>query len=347
MESLLLLFVIAGFYVLQNKMPYKGLSLIAVSPLIHPNGFYFLLAAVAYCVLSGRLARRAQAFTKSDAWFLAAVVLLWAGYAIYAGLNWQYFLNDMKAQFQRKEQRDILQAFATKESVRNLLLLVLGLAYGIKRKIPSVFLLALAGPAWVINRIGQEMWYQVFDSAFYALLTIYLLHIGYDFLSALGFQRLSWSKYVLPSALALCLLVWSFPSGRIIKPIGYPANMAWVGMRMPGAVPYVVDDDLQVLRDALNTLQSENGVPRVQFVSRADAFFFHDMDPDQIQLWHPLFHAEKADVYIVHISRYTPKWLAPTSVAELNRLGIDTQSDTDVLLRRDDTEAWYIRDMRR
>lgn len=41
-------------------------------------------------------------------------------------------------------------------------------------------LLTLAMPAWLVNKVGQEMGYQVYESLSYALLSIRLLRVGYD-----------------------------------------------------------------------------------------------------------------------------------------------------------------------
>lgn len=342
MEALLLLVVTAGFLLLQNQRhTYKGLALVALSPLIHPNGLYFVLSAVAYCLLDGRFRRRNSHLTRLDAIFILSTLAAWLIYSVHISQHWHYFLNDIAVQFQRKGDRNILQTLFVNDNIRSAILMLLCLVYSVKRKSPTTLLLALALPAWVVNKIGLEMWYQVFDSLAYVLLVLCLLQIAYDLLDAVGFFRNAWGRHVIPVVLLLSIPLFKLDFGRIPNPIGYPGNMSWVGMRMPAEVPYVTNTDLESMRKFLNTLQGSAQAPRVQFTSRADALFFADMDPEQIRIWHPLFHGEKPDVYILHMSRYIPSWLATNYVAHRDYLNIDASGTEYALLQRDETEIWY------
>lgn len=82
-------------------------------------------------------------------------------------------------------------------------------------------------------------------------------------------------------------------------------------MRMTHGTTSIGDSDLKkAVRAFLNTIGADAQTLRVQFISRADALFFADMDPEQIRVWNPLFHGEKPDVYLMHIGRCAPSWLA-------------------------------------
>jgi len=343
MEALLLLAVSVGVLLVQRGMPYRGLALLALTPLIHPNGLFFFLSAATYVILTNHLRKGScpKSLTRADTLLIAVALMLWIAYAVHIGQDLPSFLNDMSYQFARKGQIDILQGFVSTEGLTFLSLSLLCLAYGTAKRVPATFLLVFAIPAWLVFKVGREMWYQVFHGLSYALLSITLLHVGHHLLDHVGTSRVTCTRWLLPPALAVGLLFWNVSNGRAISGIRYPTNLKWAGMRIPGEVSYLNSTDIRTVRLFLSTLPSQGRPARVQFMPAADALFFHDMDGREILIWEPLFLNERADVYVIHITRYAPSWYSESLKASLRGMGIDPSDESHIVLQRDGSEIWY------
>jgi hypothetical protein len=345
MEALLLLVVCGGFLLLQRNQFYKGLALLGLSPLVHPNGFYFLVAAIAYLLLSGRFGPRRPALRRADAAIVLVAIALWLAYALYAGRHWPDFVHDISYQLGRKGTRDVLTALFTENNLFFLLLFFFALVYGLKEKLGAVFFLWLAGPAWLVNKIGREMWYQVFDVLAYVLLSIVLLHVILHLADSLTRPRSKPVRYAVGAGALALLILLGLASGLIVKPIGFPWSMSWVGMGLAPDVAYVQEDDIAEVGAFISSLPSGDGPTWVQFYPRADALFFYpiqgDLPSEGIQFSHPLFYTRKPDLYIIHLSRHTPHWLSARVDQAFQTAGLDPTDEAQIVWRRDETEIWY------
>jgi hypothetical protein len=341
MEPLLLLVVCLGFLLMQKGKDWRGLALLLSAPLIHLNGLYFLAGGVALFFLSGRF--RHRKLTRADASGLILVAVAWLAYAVCVGLHWQEFVQGMSFQFGRKAQRDIVKAFLTEQNMLFWLVVALCLAYSLREKLEAASLLALGAPAALVYKLGQEMWYYIFDSISFLTLSIVVLAVARDLATKMP-SRTRLIRYAIVPVTMLLLLAWLWAGGRIPSPIHYPSNLTWLGMTMPReGVPYLQDSDMGQVRALLDSLRPQDPPMQVRFFPRADALFFHDMDGEQIRFSQPIFYSTAPDVYVIHLSRYLPKWWSEVIAQELQAAGIDPESDADVLVQRDDTEIWYYR----
>jgi hypothetical protein len=362
MEALLLLVVVAGFFLLQMERDYKALALLSVSPLLHPNGVYFFAAAVIYFFLCGRFRARGWTLNNSDKIFIGLSLLMWLAYTLYVGYHWQYFLSDMSLQFGRKVNKLTLDNLLNQLSEKNVMLSLLTLfclGYSLKENVEAIFLLALGAPAWVINRIGNEMWYDVFDSLFYLLLSIVLLHVARHLSARITIWKSKAIQHGILAIFTLCVLLWNYRMGTIEGPIDYPADMTWAGMHMTEeGVPYLNNSDVTKVRAFLNSLESADHVASVEMYPFSDGLLPWDVDRKRIRFSVPSVYfaasrwnnpsggrpepAATPDVYIIHASRYFPQWLIPERQRQLGRVGIDSLDKADILHQRDGTEIWYV-----
>ena len=342
MEPLLLFVVCLGFLLMQRGEDWKGLALLLSAPLIHLNGLYFLVGGVAFLLLSGRF--RQRKLTRADAAILASVSVLWLALAISAGFHWQEFIQGMTFQFERKAERDLLKAFLTEQNMLFWLVAALCLAYSLRERLDAGFLLALGAPAALVYKVGQEMWYSIFDSVAFLSLSIVVLAVARD-LAARMAGRSSLIRYAFVPVTALLLIAWLRAGDRIPSPVQYPSNLRWLGMWMPRAVPYLEDSDMEQVRALLNSLHTQDPPILVQLFPRADALFFHDMDGAQIRFVQPVLDstAPAPEVFIIHLSRYLPGWWSEVVAHEFEAAGIGPESKMEVWHQRDDTEIWYYR----
>jgi 4-amino-4-deoxy-L-arabinose transferase-like glycosyltransferase len=342
MEPLLLFVVCLGFLLMQRGEDWKGLALLMSAPLIHLNGLYFLAGGVALFLLSGRF--KLRKLTRTDAAILVLVAVVWLAYAISVGLHWKEFVHGMSFQFARKAERGLLKAFLTEQNMLFWLVMALCLAYSLKEKLDAAFLLALGAPAALVSKVGQEMWYYIFDSVAFLCLCIVVLAVASDLAAKMTSRSRPIRQAIVPVTTVL-LLGWLRAGDWIPSPIHYPSNLTWLGMWMPDAIPYLQDSDVEQVRALLNALPTPDPPIHVQFFPRADALFFYDMDGAQIRFLQPApsSTAPAPDVFIIHLSRYLPGWWSETVAQEFRAAGIDRESNAGVLYQRDDTEVWYYR----
>jgi len=360
METLLLLVVVAGFLLLQNHEDYKGLALLAISPLIHPNGGYFCVAAVAYFFLSGRFHARGRILTVADKLFLVAPLVFWSAYAIYAILHWEAFRHDMAFQFGDPRNHRDLRALVNGKNLLFLTLALLCFAYGLRKHVPATFLLVIAVPAWLIDKVRCELWYQPFEDLSFLLLSIVVFHVARHFLENL---RVSWKKLVRSTAVAavaLTLLFANHRMGMIEGPLHYLTDMELAEMRIAGNVPYVTDSDVAEIRTFLNSLRSPDRLVSVEMYPWADGLYFEDLDGKAVRFSVPVFHPafypavgdpvpgamRSPDVFIIHTSRSRPRWLSAQARNAFVRAAINPSDKGAILRQRDGTEIWYFKKRR-
>jgi hypothetical protein len=356
MDALLLLVICVAFLFLQQGDVWKALSLLAFSPLIHPNGFYFALSGAGYTVVqtwNQVIISRAAVelrhieptedklkfqFTKFDFILISLVLTAWLGYGIYVALHWDSFLNDMAFQFQRKGDRDILASLSLRRTA--LLLVVLALAaYAAYQKMNIQFLVWLAIPAWIIKKIGLEMWYGIYDLIFYIIVSALVFAIAKDIADRYLTTEI-WRDLTLTiTVILLCL--WHFGSDRIISPFDASYQEVkigrWYAVDDP---PYWTDEDRAAVQNFLQESLKSKKPLAVQFHPEADAMLFNQLRPEGITFSQQYFSERKPDVYVIHLSKYMPDFWAKTNAAIFSEIGLDTAIRAASYMRNG-TEKWY------
>lgn len=339
MEPLLILGIVVAMVLFHERKSGTALAVLLALPLIHPNGFYFLCAGFVFIVIQNLYLKEEVRYDSSDKWVLALVLVLIAGYIMYAVLHWSDFLRDMGFQFVRKSKRNLIAPFVTYDNLAFLCVNLTALVVALVRKEGKLILLALfALSFWFINKIGQEMWYQVFDAIAFLLLAIILIQL-------LNPAR----KQIIYSVLVLLSLYVSIELEMIEKIRGYPNSLRWFGMRFPTHVDYFNNDDAEKIRNLLVDRQRGREPVRAMIYPSADALFLREMEGRVLKSLYvaqdtSVFPFQEHDLYLVHISRYSPiGWDWSFLPWVLEDAKIDTSDKKNLLFERDGTEQWYYR----
>ena len=318
MEALLLLGVLGGFAVLRSGRIWPGLALLAATPLVHPNGVWFLAGGAAWVWL---WARRRHGLPRPGAFGVAAVLcvaLAWLAFAALVAAHPEAFAQGFAYQLARKAGAARLELLGDGRLLALAALLLL--AHRLRREVPDAVLLAcLAVPALLAHSVGQEYWYEVFEELFYLLLSVLAL-------AAAGLWLARRPVLARHSALATAgvlalLLLANLAAHRVPNPLGFPGNLVWHRMRVSDGEPYLRADERAFLRGFLTRLAPPGALPRVRFHPAAEALFYADLDGVEIRVSEPVFREQQPDWLLVRTSR----WARTRSFARelLARAGID------------------------
>jgi hypothetical protein len=336
MEALLLLGVLGGFALLRSGRIWPGLALLAATPLVHPNGIWFLAAGAAWVWL---WAPRRHGLPRPDALGAAAllcVALAWLAFAALVAANPEEFAQGIGYQLARKAGAARLGPFGDGRLLALAALLLL--AHRLRREVPDAVLLAcLAVPALLAHSIGQEYWYEVFEELFYLLLSLLALAAAGVWLArrpALARH----SRLAVGSVLVLLLLA-NLAAHRVPDPIGYPGNLVWHRMRVSDGEPYLRADERAFLRSFLIRLAPPGRLPRVRFHPAAEALFYADLDGVEIRVSEPVFREEQPDWLLLRTGRWGRGRAYTRELLE--RAGIDPADPAQPILQRGETERWY------
>jgi len=346
MEALLILTVCAGFLLLSRGRLWYGMSVLAFSPLIHPNGLYFFLGGLGLCLYLLAYGRARWRPRKAELAVFGAVLAAWVAYGVHVLVHWEWFVLDMTFQFQRKGERQFGYSIAGPRALSYLLLAGLCLLYCLAHDLRVGSLLMLSIPAFVSEKVGQEIWYYVYTSLFFLCLSLVLIHVAWDMAEKAGprGRRRLWSavRYVAVVLVAF----WLWRGEQVQLPWQVRRNMVWMGMPASFGRPYLTDEDERVLRSFLATLRGlrEDGPVSVQFFPRADGLLLHEEDGPELRLVCPYQHEGRADVYVVHDFPL----MAPMMREEMERVlreeaQIDVSDPSRLLHQRDGTDRWYYR----
>ncbi len=297
MEPLLIFGVVTAMWLFDRGNSLRAMILLVILGLVHPNAVYFMVAGVFYLFLQRYYLGEKSKSGRLDHVLLIVAGVLVSAYLIYAALHWADFISDMSYQFARKGRRYLVGPFATWDSRIGLCVLLLSLVLSLMQKNRRLIILTLfAGVAWMVNKIGQELWYGVFD----ALAFLFIIIVVIELLNPAKKQ----SYY---AVLFLVALFISAGLGVIENPKGYPYSMKWVDMRMASGVSYFTSEDKRSVAELFVRNQKENQLLRVQFFPSADALFFKDMEEKTISSIYPafpssIFPKQSRDLLLIHVS---------------------------------------------
>jgi hypothetical protein len=338
MEPLLILGVIGSLLLLHKNKTYKALAILLALPLIHPNAFYFLISAIAFIILQSRYFKERGKIIFSDKLLFLLVILLWMAYIFFAALHWNNFINDMSFQFAGKAEGDLFRSFKTPGSMGLFMLLLFGIIYAFVKKDRNLLLLTLYALSFrIVQKIGHEMWYQVYDAFEFLLLSVAFIY----YISRL-------EKRFLRLLLFGLVLIGNYKLGMFEKLGGYPYSIEWEDMRISSSLEYINKIDIDKIKKLILDHKSQDQLLRVKFEPLADALFFEDINGKSIGTIYvhsdttSIFPYRNHDLYIIHISRHLPKrWSQDPLQWALSNARIDTTDKKFLYYQRDSTEAWY------
>src|SRR5579883_1183 len=347
MDPMLFVIVAGALLLFKSGRDYKAFALLAVSPLIHPNGIYFVGGALVYILLEKRW--RNISPRGFDILLFAIVGALWVFYIAYISHHWGDFLSDMQYQFHRKSSN--LYVFTLSNAVF-LVPFIAIVVYAIRKRTLDILLTCFGFIMWWVYTTGGEMWYQCFYGVSFVILFCGFLPTFPAFLQQVMSSKRSSTlliRYLTTKKRAvifiLSLIAIGVSLGYYAMPFyGSPLKIwigSWGGMSISRTdIPYMTDNDIAAVKKYLTGLQSSPDPVYVRFFPEGDVLFFTDMEKgnlkfdDQVLTWIP------ASVLILHVSRHdTNRW---DNEIKKYSAAINLQSGdlSHIITKRDSTEIF-------
>jgi hypothetical protein len=348
MDPMLFVIIAGALLLFKNGRDYTAFALLAISPLIHPNGIYFIAGALVYFILEKRW--RNLSLRGFDILLFAIAVVLWGFYITYIAKHWGDFLSDMQYQLHRKSSN--LYVFTLSNAVF-LVPFIAIVVYGARKKTLDVLLTCFGFIMWWVYTTGGEMWYQCFYGMSFVILFCGFLPTFPAFLHHRPPSNRSFKLLTPLLATRTRARVFIFVMIALGVSLGYYAmpfygsplkiwNGSWGGMSISRTdIPYMTDGDIAAVKKYLIGLQSSPDPVYVRFFPEGDVLFFTDMEKgnlkfdDQVLTWIP------ASVLILHVSRHdTNRW---DDEIKKYFAAINTQpgDSSHILTQRDSTEIFY------
>ena len=347
MEALVFLMAMGAFALLQRERPYPALALIGLTPLVHPNGLYFCAGAAVYAAVVARRRPERRRPSAPDVAAIAPCLAAWAAYAVFVARHWADFASDMAFQTSWRgsfsdEGVGFWDLLLRPQTLVPCAVAVAAIVYGVRKRVASSWLLALAIPVALLTLTTTGSMYEIYGALLVILASIVWVEMGMrmaEDASAGRSRALSVFLSALVFAGALALLLGS---GRLESPVGYPYRMSFEGMKVRAEVPYFGDADARVVRRFLRSLESGGSPVAVEFLPWADALLFRDRESETVHFVQPTFHDGAADVRVVHRSRHLPPKLRRMMKLRLV-FGGGSDADRDrgrLIHERDRSEKW-------
>jgi len=173
MEALLLFIVVLAFRLYLSGILIAPTILVFLSPLIHPNGFFFVIAFL--CILIVNPVKKLKLSILS-LFAVIIFIIIWLLYILSVSNNFDMFTHDFAIQLQRKADRNVIAYFNDKRLlVIPILLIVINLCNN--RRMLLVILLFYI-PGLLIKRIGVEVWYAPYEIVFWLFASFVVLNIA-------------------------------------------------------------------------------------------------------------------------------------------------------------------------
>jgi len=332
MEALLISFAILGFILLNEQSQLIGLALLAATPLLHPNGVYFLAAGALWVLTS----RRSIRLAKAEIVAFGVVILLWLSYGVYVFAHWDDFRSDMMFQLARKSE---LSRANTVLTLRNVAFLIAYSVLILRQLIrgASNAVLFFGAACFVIMPIAPEMWYEIFTAIAFVIAAAAATEL---FLSYLPDNRVWLITAQLAAFLFIVLLGWS--QDLLNRPSNYlHARLVWgCDLKTSGPGAYIRPPERSIVLDAIARVVTSTTGRRVAFYPEGDALLFR---PDRAESFVPFqatFTNVQPDVAVFHFSKFLiPCWDEATR-STMKRWGI---APSDIVLSRDVANVWYVK----
>jgi len=338
MESLLVSVVLVGFLFLQCSRPWEGLSILAGSVLIHPNGLFF-------CALAGLWSIWKFKFTwpkpcLSAKFLICGVLVLVIGYGVYVLGNWNGFMTDMKWQYASKTGHDFSELWLSARYIAMMLayLLLFFVAVIFTR---DLLLQVLFGMACLLIRlVGNEMWYAVYVSIALLILLCTMLDLIRKLAEKIPATGSKPSK-VPQVAVYLSVIGMILLGGKIgvfDLSARYPYNLKWCDMTIKQDSQYFNSEDAGILLKKIREKLPAGSNSRVAFLPPADALLLYPRSKEAFHSYEGLFFSQKADLIVVHKGSMVSDWWSKTYANAVKSLKL---SSGDIVYSRGDND-WYV-----
>jgi len=351
MEALMMFQVFAGVLLICRGKWYLALSVIALSPLVHPNGLHFCLPAGA--LFLWHVFRRDKTLLPGtlDRFYIGCVVVAWSSYAWYVSQHWPGFLSDMQFQADAKNQLWALYGGLQGQlrKVHNLFsLAVLLPSLVFLRSDISRFLILISISLLSLNLVSIGLSYAVFEAAAMLVSSILCVVLLLDVASRRWHQAKA--LQVAAATATLLLIGLQLHWGYLEERIGDPAALAFEDVKADTDNTWITDEERAAVRDYLLSLPESEGTPiMVMFLPSADGLLLNEFRNSNIEFVAQTFKQRKVDIMIHHEHPAIPVRLARLlgmSLIYQVQLSEDTDLAGRELNAKDENTRWTAYDMR-
>ena len=333
MESLVIACTAVGFAVIRRGHGWSGVSLLTFGPLVHPNGVYFAAAGLVAAVAHRALGRPMRA----NPLVMGSAILAWLIFGSYIVGHWSNFVEDWRFQFARKGlSQQFVALFQTRWWVP---LSLYGVAFvtQLLRRRPVVGLL-WGVAAQTVMPIGNEIWYEVFDSFAFVILLVVALDVAADAMVAYRKSRV-WAALVSTVALTVtigggCELGVFYSVRDKLVPMEWGCQF---GLSGPGRYWQPVDE--AAVKPAITALALETPNRRVAFFPAADSLLLRPNAQGEYTPFFPVFSEVRPDLAVFHRSAYENPCERTQMDATMDAWGVKPSH----LVHERGSERWYVR----
>lgn len=307
MESLMMLQVFLGLLLITRGKWYPGLSLIALSPLVHPNGFHFCLPAAVWFLW--HLLRRDRTLwpAPTDLLCIAIVLAAWGSYAWYVANHWADFVADMQFQAEAKNKLWRLYGGFTGQlgKVHNLFsIAILIPSLLLLRSSTSRFLILLSLSLLSLNIVSIGLTYAIFEAAAMLVSSILCILLLLDLVGRVNPGRVnpgSGVVQVIAAAATLSLVALQLHWGYLDNRPGDPAALAVEDVKADTTTPWITDEERNAVSDYLTSLPKSEASPiTVMFLPSADGLVLNELRSSNTVFVTQTLQQRKVDIIIHH-----------------------------------------------
>jgi len=337
MDSMVLLLALVAFLLLWSGRQLIGFFVLFLTPLVHPNGMYFLTLALLARIFVNPGHEKPK--TRPILVLSGLILSAWIVYGFHVAENWAPFIKDMNRQFGLKGESDPFGMLFTFPRIFYVLIFAGSFFYFAIKKSQIIWFVGFGAAAMATSLMGQEMWYLIFR------------HIGFVVLACMGLWAVSfhnhWGVKVLVGVAVFLILLFFHRQKIIPNLMRYPEGLTFFhdGMLLNPSPPYITDSDIDAVSEKIKNEFPAGSNARVVFFPAGDGLFFIDKLGDHASPYDPTFTKTPADGFVVHVSRHRYQWWSQWKKIVLPQPGGLDFSLVPVKLppfhTRDASEKWF------
>ena len=321
MEAYLFATICGVLLLWQRGRRWPAVAVLSATPMIHPNGMYFLLPMAIYAVVSCRVYRERPSRAAIAVFVVSGLV--WGANGLYALNYWDGFMHDTAYRLgETTADHRGLSQFGGASAVQLGAILVTA-AIAAWRRVPVVpFLYWPFRPGC---RVTCESSSVRTDSRLFFSASG-LVHRRARRRNSRGeIRKPAVLRPVIAGVTGVGLIVVQLAIGRIDGPKNYVEDLSVAGMRITGDVAYFDQGDRRAIAGIIQSLSPQCQVS-VEVYPWGDGLLIADLEEPRVRFQVPYFdpvyqpanrwlwgygptEAPLPDLYLVHLSRYHPRWL--------------------------------------
>ena len=176
MEAVMFMAICGALLLVQKRQYWVALGLLGGSAVIHPNAMLVGAPVFFYAVFAGQLWRNWP--TRLGLIVIGIGIAAWAAQALYIFTHWAAFEHDLAYRLSETTSANKGASQYGGWHAVGLAAILAVWALAVWRKVPVAHLTAFAVGVWLMSRVREEQWYDVFGDFAYLLAALALFEIA-------------------------------------------------------------------------------------------------------------------------------------------------------------------------